>query len=76
MAGTQAKFATIEQWCAISGMGRTSVYQAIASGQLRGRKLGKRRVLIDVEHGLRWIRSLPAPNIRLANSRTDAFVDA
>jgi hypothetical protein len=65
----EPQFATIERWCLISGIGRTTTYQALAAGHLRARKLGRRRVLIDVPHGLRWIRSLPAPDIKLPNSR-------
>jgi hypothetical protein len=47
----------------LSGMKRTSCYNAIARGDLKAIKLGK-RTLIDVEAGLAWLRSLPAPQIR------------
>lgn len=62
MTQPHPNFCTITRWCALSGMGRTSTYDALRSGQLVGRKLGK-RVLIDAEAGLAWLRSLPACRI-------------
>lgn len=64
----QPVFATVQVWCAISGMGKTTTYQALAAGRLRAKKLG-RRILIDVEHGLSFVRSLPSADIKLPNSR-------
>ncbi len=52
-------YATIASWCALTGMGTTATYEALARGDLEGRKIG-RRTLINTEHGLRWIASLPA----------------
>jgi hypothetical protein len=52
------KFATITDWSVLTGMGRSLVYEALARGDLRAVKLGK-RTLIDVDHGLAWMRSLP-----------------
>ena len=65
------KYATPTQWCRISGMTRTPTYEALASGKLRGVKLG-RKTLIDVEHGLAWLSSLPAwqPSGPVATRRT------
>jgi hypothetical protein len=39
-------------------MGRSVAYEELAKGNLQAVKLGK-RTLIDVEHGLAWMRSLP-----------------
>jgi hypothetical protein len=39
-------------------MGRSVVYEALARGDLRAVKCGA-RTLIDVDHGLAWLRSLP-----------------
>lgn len=50
--------ATIEGWCALSGMGRSSTYAALARGDLRAVKAGS-RTLIDVAHGLAWLDTLP-----------------
>ena len=56
-------YAPIPRWCAISGMGRTRVYEELAKGNLRAVKLGS-RTLIDVEAGLAWLRSLPPAPVR------------
>jgi len=53
------KYAKIKTWCALSGMGRSSTYAAIADGFLRAVKLGD-STLIDVEHGLSQIALLPS----------------
>ena len=58
-------FAQIPVWLEISGMTRTATYQQLAAGNLRAKKCEK-RTLIDVEHGLAWIRSLPNVEIRQA----------
>ena len=57
------KFATIPGWCRLSGMCRTRTYIELGTGNLRAVKLGQ-RTLIDVPSGLRWLDSLPAPQIR------------
>ena len=57
------RFASLTDWCRISGMGRTTVYERIGSGELRAVKLGA-RVLIDVQAGLAWLASLPSADIR------------
>ncbi len=67
-AAPQPQYAPIDRWCLISGLGRSTTYQALAAGHLRSKKVGRRR-LIDVPHGLRWIRSQPEDNVRLTNSR-------
>ena len=57
------KYTPIPGWCNISGMGRTTSYEAMARGDLRAIKVG-RRTLIDVEHGLAWLANLPVADIR------------
>ena len=32
--------------CAVAGIGRTKLYEAIATGELVARKLGKRRIIL------------------------------
>ena len=56
-------YASIDDWCRLSGMGRTNTYASLSRGELHGRKLGK-RILIDVEQGLAWMRSLPPAVIK------------
>ncbi len=67
---SEVKFAPIDRWCEISGMGRTSTYQALAAGYIRAKKVGV-RTLIDVNHGLSWLHSLPDAEVRLPNSRRE-----
>ena len=57
------KFAPVPQWCALSGMGRSSTYNALGRGDLKAIKVGS-RTLVDVEAGLAWLRSMPAAQIR------------
>ena len=51
-------FATVGEWCRVSGMSRSGTYQALGRQELRARKLGA-RTLVDVAHGLAWLGSLP-----------------
>jgi hypothetical protein len=62
------RYAPITDWCAISGMGRSSVYEALGRGDLRAIKLGV-RTLIDVEAGLAWLASMPTAKITTGRSR-------
>ena len=60
---TPLQYATIARWCDLSGMGRTRTYEEAALGNLRIIKVGGRS-LVDVPHGLAWMRSLPTAQIR------------
>jgi excisionase family DNA binding protein len=42
-----------------SGLGRSSIYEALASGQLPARKFGKRTLILKSDFD-DWINSLPA----------------
>ena len=57
------KYASIQDWLKISGLGRTTVYHLIAEGKLHAVKAGT-RTLVDVEHGLAWLAARPAADIR------------
>jgi hypothetical protein len=65
------KFATIDNWLAMSGMGRRSTYDELGRGNLKAVKVGA-RTLIDVDAGLTWIRSRPAAMIRAPRERQHA----
>jgi hypothetical protein len=65
------KFAPIPIWGQISGMGRTTTYEEIGRGHLRAIKVGS-RTLIDVDHGLAWLTSLPAATIRAPKQKIAA----
>jgi hypothetical protein len=65
------KFATIEDWCTISGMSRRVVYDRMGTGELTAKKIGG-RTLIDVEAGLAWMRALPPAVIRAPRQKVAA----
>jgi hypothetical protein len=56
-------FAPIPKWMVISGMSRSGTYVALGRKELKAIKIGS-KTLIDVEHGLAWMRSQPAAEIR------------
>jgi hypothetical protein len=60
----KVKFAPLPRWCQISGIGKTTTYYWLAAGRLKAKKAGK-RLLIDVEHGLKAIKELPDADIRV-----------
>ena len=64
MADRNSAFMTITDWIEFTGMGRARVYDALSRRNLRAKKVG-RRTLIDVQHGLRWLRSQPDAEINL-----------
>jgi hypothetical protein len=49
-------------------MSRSTTYEALGRGELRAIKLGV-RTLIDVEHGLAWLGSMPVAQISTGRSR-------
>ncbi len=61
----EPQYAPITRWCEISGMTRSGVYLALSAGHLRAIKQpGGRRTLIDVPHGLAWLRAQPPVDFR------------
>ncbi len=52
-------FMRIKAWCQLSGMSAAGTYRALNSGSLKAIRMGN-RTLIDCEHGLAFLRSLPA----------------
>lgn len=40
---------------AMAGIGRNTVYNALASGELKGKRIGKKRWVVPVDEVLRWI---------------------
>lgn len=43
----------------VSGIGRTSVYEAIKAGRLQARKLGRRTLILKTDLH-QWVAGLPA----------------
>lgn len=64
-------YATLPDWHVISGMSRSRAYELLGSGKLRAIKLGN-RTLIDVQHGLAWLASLPLAEVRPHGAKKDA----
>lgn len=71
MSTPSPKFATIEDWCAISGMSRRVTYDKLGSQELKAIKVGG-RTLVDVEHGLAWLASCPPAIIRAPRQKVAA----
>jgi hypothetical protein len=59
----QPQYATIKDWVALSGMGRSTTYALLGAGHLRAKKIGA-RTLIDVPAGLAWIAAQPDADIK------------
>jgi excisionase family DNA binding protein len=57
---------TVKEACRRTGLGRTRIYQAIGSGELRAMKCGQ-RTLIEIDGIRRWISSLPTVGRRQAS---------
>lgn len=53
---------SIEEACAITGIGRTNLYKAINSGVLTARKYGKRTIILrdDLDTFLKGLQTYPA----------------
>jgi excisionase family DNA binding protein len=37
---------SVPEACEVAGLGRTKIYEAIAAGELKARKYGKRRIIL------------------------------
>jgi excisionase family DNA binding protein len=57
---------TVKEACRRTGLGRTRIYQAIGSGELRAMKCGQ-RTLIETDGIRRWLSSLPTVKRRRAS---------
>ena len=50
---------TPEQLAESTGVGRSTIFEAIRNEKLTARKAGNRTTLIEYEEARRWLRSLP-----------------
>jgi excisionase family DNA binding protein len=50
---------TPEELAESTGVGRTTIFEAIRNSELTARKAGNRTTLIECEEARRWLRSLP-----------------
>lgn len=48
----------ILEFCKVAGVGKTTVYQEMAAGRLKAKKVGA-RTLITAESGQAWLDNLP-----------------
>lgn len=64
MAQPRPRYASIDAFCDLSGLGRSNVYQRLSGGDFLAVKVG-RKTLIDVDHALNWIASQPRAAIRI-----------
>jgi hypothetical protein len=54
---------SINETCAVSGFGKTKIYEAISAGQLVARKFGKRTIVLQ-EDLSRFLTALPVTNAK------------
>jgi hypothetical protein len=62
---------SISQVAALSGLGRTLIFQEIKAGRLIARKCGRRTIVLSADLQL-WLEALPrnAPRVQAANGRS------
>lgn len=56
-------FASIADACKLTGISRSRIYELLADGQVKARKMGV-RTLIDVGSIVAYVNTLPEPDIR------------
>ena len=61
---------SISEACALTSVGRTTLYAAIKSGALKTHKVG-RRTLVIAEDLVAWLGSCPAVGIAATGTTTD-----
>lgn len=57
-------FASIDDWCRISGLSKTRTYALLTTGDLIARKIGGRS-FVDVKAGLQFMHAAPRVTARI-----------
>jgi len=70
LPGVRPAFATIEDFKIISGLSRRVIYELLGDGALRAVKRGV-TTLVDVEHGLAFLRSLPPARVKPSRRKAE-----
>lgn len=65
----EIRYVRPKRWSEISGVGERATGDLIANKQLRAVKVG-RAVLIDLDHGLKWLAAQPAAQRTAQKPRT------
>jgi excisionase family DNA binding protein len=63
------RYAPIPRAIEITGLGRSTIYKLAGQGKLRLIKAGG-RTLVDMDHAMQWMATLPPANIAPAESFT------
>jgi hypothetical protein len=66
VGGISPQFVPLRAWLMVSGMSRSQTYRLLSSGELRAKKNGT-RLLINLPHGLEYLKRLPDAEIKLAD---------
>lgn len=67
-------FASVDDWCRISGLSRTRTYALLTTGNLIARKIGG-RTFVDVKAGLEFMHAAPRVTAHIGSAaHTEAAV--
>jgi excisionase family DNA binding protein len=58
----QPRYASIADTVRITGLGRSTIYKLLATGDFEARKVG-RRCLVDLDRALAWIAAQPRAQV-------------
>jgi hypothetical protein len=62
------RYCSIADWVRLSGVSRSVTYELLGDGKIQAVKLGN-KTLIDVDSGLKYLRSLPPAEITTGRNR-------
>lgn len=71
LLGSSPRYAPIPQASKLIGLGRSTIYKLAGERKLRLVKAGG-RTLVDVDHAMEWLSTLPLANIATSKEPTHA----